>query len=220
MKNIVVVAPHPDDETLGCGGTLLKHIDNGDSVHWVIVSGMTDELYSNEQINIRSREIKKVSDLFGFKSTHKLNYPVSKLETVPKDIIIKKLGDLFSLIEAEVIYTVFRNDAHSDHRIVFDCVLSATKTFRHPSIRKFLSFETISETEFSNPFASGFRPNVFVNIEKYLEQKIEIFSVYESEIGKFPFPRSPEAIRSLTSLRGVQSGCKAAEAFMLIKEIK
>ncbi len=219
MKSIVIVAPHPDDEVLGCGGTILKHIDNGDEVHWIIVSGMDTKSFSKEQIKKRSDEITKVSKLFGFKSTYKLDYPTSKLDQIPKNEIINKFGNLFESLRAEVIYTVFRNDAHSDHKVVFDSVVSATKSFRCPSVKKLLSFETISETDFSNPMKDPFRPNLFINIEDYIEKKIEIMKVYESEMGEFPFPRSREAIIALSSIRGVQSRCKAAEAFILIKEI-
>ncbi len=219
MKSIVIVAPHPDDEVLGCGGTILKHIDNGDEVHWIIVSGMDTKSFTKEQIKKRSDEITKVSKLFGFKSTHKLDYPTSKLDQIPKNEIINKFGNLFESLRAEVIYTVFRNDAHSDHKVVFDSVVSATKSFRCPSVKKLLSFETISETDFSNPMKDPFRPNLFINIEDYIKKKIEIMKIYESEMGEFPFPRSREAIIALSSIRGVQSRCKAAEAFILIKEI-
>ena len=143
MKSIVIVAPHPDDEVLGCGGTILKHIDNGDEVHWIIVSGMDTKSFSKEQIKKRSDEITKVSKLFGFKSTYKLDYPTSKLDQIPKNEIINKFSNLFESLRAEVIYTVFRNDAHSDHKVVFDSVVSATKSFRCPSVKKLLSFETI-----------------------------------------------------------------------------
>ncbi len=219
MSSIVVVAPHPDDEVLGCGGTILKHVDNGDEVHWLIVSSMDSKSFSEEQIKKRSDEIKEVSKLFGFKSIHKLDYPTSKLDQIPRNEIINKFGDLFNSLNAEVVYTVFRDDAHSDHKVVFDSVFSATKSFRCPSVRKLLSFETISETDFSNPMKDPFKPNVFVNIEDYIEKKIEIMNIYESEMGEFPFPRSTEAIIALSSIRGVQSRCKAAEAFILIKEI-
>ena len=220
-KNVIIISAHPDDETLGAGGTLLKHKSKGDKLFWIIGTEMSlSKSYSKDQIKSRNNEIEKVAKIYGFEKIFRLNFETSKLDSSSLIKLVPLISEIFKEVEPNIIYNLNLNDAHSDHRIVFDCVLSATKTFRHPSIRKFLSFETISETEFSNPFASGFRPNVFVNIEKYLEQKIEIFSVYESEIGEFPFPRSPEAIRSLTSLRGVQSGCKAAEAFMLIKEIK
>ena len=109
----------------------------------------------------------------------------------------------------------------ADHSVVSDALMSASKSFRHPSVKRVLAFETLSETEFSlRVDEEHFRPNVFVNIEKYINQKIEIMGQFKSEMGDFPFPRSAEAIQALAKYRGVQAGCKSAEAFMLLKEIR
>ena len=220
MSTILVIAPHPDDETLGCGGTLLRHISEGDNVHWLIVTSMDSSIYTSEQMNFREKEIKQVNEMYGFTSTTQLGYPASCLDQVPTNDIVQKLSDAIKKINPHTIYTVFRNDAHSDHQVVFDSLMSATKSFRNPGIKKIMSFETLSETDFSNPLKNGFRPNIFINIEDFLQRKLEILSVFDSEMGDFPFPRSPEAIKSLAAIRGVQATSKAAEAFILIKEIK
>ena len=107
---------------------------------------------------------------------------------------------------------------HTDHRIVFDAVIACTKWFRYPSVKRVLAYETLSETDFSLNTNGRFYPNYFINISGYLEKKIELMSIYISEIAKFPFPRSYEAIRALATLRGAASGYIAAEAFQLLKE--
>lgn len=218
---VAVIAPHPDDETLGCGGTLLKHRENGDELHWIIVTGMTEHLsFSPERIAKRNTEIEMVSQQYAFKTVHQLGFPTTQLDHMPMGDIVEKIGNVFREIQPNIVYLPYRGDVHTDHAVVFDAVISCTKWFRYPSINRILAYETLSETEFGlNPDVNGFRPNVFVNIESHLEKKIEIMRTFESEVGEFPFPRSDDAIRALAALRGAAAGCKAAEAFMLLKEI-
>ena len=221
MKKVLVVAPHADDEALGCAGTILRHIAEGDEVYWLLVTELSLESgFSKQQIDERQKEIADITQLFDFKQRLDLKFPPAKLDTIPQTDIICALAEAIDALQPEVIYTVFGNDVHSDHRITFDCLLSASKSFRHPSIKKILAYETLSETDFSSNITGlGFQPNVFTNIEDYLDKKLQIISRYQSEIADFPFPRSLKAITALAHLRGVQANCKAAEAFMLIKEI-
>ncbi|HBY86098.1 MAG TPA: GlcNAc-PI de-N-acetylase [Colwellia sp.] len=221
-KNILIVAPHADDETLGCGGTVLRAISEGHNVHWLLVTGMSVESgFSQEQIETRKNEIDKVSTMYGFTSTHELMLAPAMLETLPKGDIIGPILSVVNLVKPEDIYTVFRNDAHSDHEIVFDAVMSASKSFRHPFIKRVLAYETMSETDFGmKPGDGGFRPNVFIDITPHLSKKLDILEEFKSETGEFPFPRSRKALESLACVRGVQANCNAAEAFMLLKEIQ
>jgi LmbE family N-acetylglucosaminyl deacetylase len=221
MKKILVVAPHADDESLGCGGTILKHIANGDEVYWLLVTGMSKETgFTELQIETRRVEISKVIESYNITETFQLRLPPAKLDILALADVVGAISDVVNQVQPEVVYTVYRNDAHSDHEVVFDAVMSATKSFRYPFVKRVLAYETISETDFSmKPEDPGFRPNVFVNIEKYLDKKLNILNIFESEMGVFPFPRSLKAIRSLAYLRGVQSNCEAAESFMLLKEI-
>jgi N-acetylglucosamine malate deacetylase 1 len=221
MKTVLVVAPHADDETLGCGGTLLKLKAQGCEIHWLLVTEMTVEGgFPSAQVDERNREISFVSEEYGFTQVHRLGFPTSQLDVIAKSALIGAISSVVSEIRPEIVYTVFRDDAHSDHEVVFDAVTSATKTFRHPYVKRTLAYETVSETDFSlKPGQSAFKPNVFVNIEGYIEKKINIMNIFRSEIGEFPFPRSPKAIAALASIRGVQAGCFSAEAFMLLKEV-
>lgn len=221
MKTVLVVAPHADDETLGCGGTILKLVDKGCQVHWVLVTEMTSDAgFSEKQIQARKSEIRKVSTAYGLAATHELKLPSARLETLSKGDVIGPISQIVNQVKPEMVFTVYRNDAHSDHEIVFDAVMSATKSFRYPFIKKVLAYETISETDFGmKPEDGGFKPNVFVDIAGYLDSKLEILEIFESEVHEFPFPRSRKALEALAYVRGAQCNAEAAEAFMLIKEI-
>jgi len=221
-KIVAVVAPHPDDETLGCSGTLLKHLERGDHVHWIIFTSISTDLgFAEERIRVREKEINLVAKSYGFTGTHLLNFPTMHLDRVPKAELVSALGALVKQLGVHTLYIPYRNDAHSDHAAVFDACAACTKTFRYPSIRSVRVYETLSETEYGvKPEDSGFRPNLFVDISSFLEKKLEIMSIFESEMAPFPFPRSDIALRALAQLRGTQCGAFAAEAFMLLKEIE
>lgn len=219
-ERILVVAPHPDDETLGCGGALLRHKSEQDELHWLIITGMqVDFGFSQEQVQRRECEIQEVVKSYDFSSVNNLRLPTTKLDTLSIGELISNISQVFQDVQPEALYLPYRGDAHTDHQIVFDAVTACTKWFRHPSIRRVLAYETLSETDLSlNPDANGFRPNVFVNITSFLEEKLAIMETYATETGEFPFPRSGQALRALAALRGVACGYQAAEGFMLLKE--
>ena len=221
MKDVLVVAPHADDESLGCGGTILRHIAEGERVHWLLVTGMTvSHGYTGESVEKRKQEIAAVAKEYSFSSVHELNFIPAALDTLSLGDVIAEVSKVVTKIRPEVVYAPYRNDAHSDHAVVYDAVLSSTKSFRYPFVKKVLAYETISETDFGlKPEDGGFRANVYVDISDYLRRKLEILNIYESEMGEFPFPRSDKALESLAALRGVQSNTCAAEAYMLIKEV-
>jgi N-acetylglucosamine malate deacetylase 1 len=220
MKRVLVVSPHPDDETLGCGGTILRHIAEGDEVHWLNITGISQEHgFSQEKILERAAEIEEVRTQYRMTSLNDLGFPTTKLDQLPLGDIIGKISDIFTAVKPEILYLPYRYDIHSDHKVVFDAVAACTKWFRYPSVKRVLAYETLSETDFQIPLnQSGFTPNVFIDIEKYIEKKIDIFMVYRSEVGEFPFPRSERAVRALATVRGAASGYKAAEGFILLRE--
>lgn len=212
---VLVIAPHPDDETLGCGGTLLKHGEAGDELHWVVVT-RTENRYKFTKK--REGEKKKVAELYGFKTVTNLGFYTTRTDTVPLSEMVGSLTEVFRKINPEILYVPFRYDIHTDHQFVFDSAASCMKWFRFPSLKKIMIYETISETEFNMRSQNNFSPNVFVNIEEYIDKKIQIMGIYSDEMGLFPFPRSEENIRALATYRGASSGFRAAEAFMLLKE--
>ena len=132
--------------------------------------------------------------------------------------LVAGISEAFRSFEPEEVFAPHPSDVHTDHRMVFDAAASCTKWFRYPSVKRVLAYETLSETDFGLGTDQGFRPNVFVDIEPYLDDKLRAMDIYESELGVFPFPRSHEAIRALAALRGAASGFKAAEAFELLRE--
>ncbi len=205
---------------MGCGGTILKHKKAGDAIHWLIVTAMFEnEGFSKKRVRQRKKEIAKVSQAYGFKSIHELDFPTSQLDQVPLKDIIAKVGDVFHKIKPEWVYVPNRSDSHSDHYYVFKAVLSCCKWFRFGSIKKVLMYETISETEFSPSLTENvFVPNSFSDISPYLKKKLEILKIYRSEIGAVPFPRSIVNVKSLSAFRGAMSGCAFAESFYIIKE--
>ena len=220
MQNkTLIVAPHPDDEVLGAGGTLLRRKAEGAAVAWVIVTAATTSLgYSDEKIKQRAKEIQCITSFFDFDSVHELNFPTTQLDKIPTSDLVTAVSDVFNLFEPDEVFVPHPADVHTDHGAVFDAVASCTKWFRYPSIKRVLAYETLSETDFGFNVKQGFRPNFFVDIEPYLEDKLQALDIYVSEVGKFPFPRSHEAIRALAAVRGVASGFKAAEAFELLRE--
>jgi LmbE family N-acetylglucosaminyl deacetylase len=125
---------------------------------------------------------------------------------------------VFKTFQPEEVLVPHRGDVHSDHRVIFDVVSACCKWFRYPSVRRVMAYETVSETEASLARELAFLPNVFVDIGDFLEQKLDIMSVYQSELGAFPFPRSHEAVRALAQWRGASAGYNAAEAFELLRE--
>ena len=222
MKKIIVVSAHPDDETLGVGGTLLKHKKDGDEINWLIVTNISVEFgFTKDRVESRQDEINKVAEKFGFKNVYKLDFPTMKLTDRELNQIIPLISDIFMDIQPEFIFVMNRSDAHSDHRIVFDAVMACTKSFRYPFVKGVLMYECISETEFAPALPERvFIPNYFVDISDYLDQKLEIMSIFESEMDLHPFPRSFDNIRALAHFRGATSGVKYAEAFQVIRIIE
>jgi LmbE family N-acetylglucosaminyl deacetylase len=214
---ILVIAPHPDDETLGAGGFLLRARAAGRAIHWLIVTGITEQDWPIEKVVRRETEIDTVAKAFGFAGVHRLNLPSAKLETLPLGEIIGRIGKVVNTIKPEMILIPHRGDAHSDHHVVHAAATACAKWFRYPSVRSTLVYETLSETDAGLFSSDPFVPNVFVDISEQLEEKLHITTMFNDEIGEFPFPRSLDAIRALAMTRGAASGTRAAEAFILLR---
>ncbi len=217
----LVVAPHPDDEILGPGGTLLRRKSEGGTVGWLVVTAMaSSQVVDQRKIQARQKEIDNVRSGLGIdqKDTWFFNYPTTLLDTIPLRDIVMSISRAIREFEPEEILVPFWGDAHSDHRVVFDAVAACTKWFRYPFIKRVLAYETLSETDASIGHRDVFNPNVFIDISDWLDEKIRILKFYGTELGEFPFPRSEAAVRALSQVRGVASGFVAAEGFMLLRE--
>lgn len=218
MKNkILIIAVHPDDETLGCGGTLLKHKAYGDDAHWLICTTIDQSHSYYEQ---REKELQLVSDAYGFDGVHNLRLKTMQVDEYSMSELIGKISNVINELKPNIIYLPFKGDVHSDHRKIFEASYSCTKSFRYPFVKKIYMIETLSETEFSpSTKEDSFIPNVFVDISEHMEKKIEIMKMFESEIAPHPFPRSERNLRALATFRGATAGCDYAESFVLLKEI-
>jgi LmbE family N-acetylglucosaminyl deacetylase len=222
MNKVLVVAVHADDETLGCGGTLLKHKAQGDEIYWLLLTGPTHNhpsQFTDERIQTRKEIVDCIRDAYGFDGLEYLELPTQLLHTLDLRDIIKKISEVFKRIQPNVIYTMFANDVHSDHRVAFDAVYSCTKSFRYPFIEKIYMMEALSETEFALSVpAKTFIPNVFVDITDFIDRKLEIMQMYPKEVMQEPYPRSLSSIKALARVRGSRAGVMYAEAFQLLYE--
>ena len=220
MKDLLVVGVHPDDETLGCGGVLLRNIAKRNPVHWLLITSVSQEGgFSEEDVHRQQEIVETVNNAYPFSSFTWLKFPTTKVDTIPQRELVNAIATVFEKVRPYTVILPFYNDPHSDHQYVFSAGYSCTKSFRYPSIHRILMMETPSETDFASPFpAGGFIPNFFVDITEFMGKKKEILSLYSSELGKHPFPRSSLGIEALATLRGASTGSLYAEAFMLLKE--
>ena len=228
MKKVLVLAVHPDDETLGCGATLFKHKSNNDEIHWLIATeliGMqkgSKKIEANNKsiINKRKNEIDKVSNLYGFSSVNYLNIPTTKVDKYSISDLVSKISTVINKVKPQIVYLPFKGDIHSDHQHIFNAALSCTKTFRYPFIEKIYMMETLSETEFSLSVKDeSFIPNTFNDVTNFIDLKVQAMKLYEGEYGTHPFPRSIKNIEALATYRGATAGFEYAESFMLVKEV-
>lgn len=212
MDKVLVVAVHPDDETLGCGGTILKHISNGDNVSCVFVTS------GNESQKII---VEKVAKAYGFESVFYLGVPELSLTDNSLNDVIPALAKVIKTVEPDVLYIPNRTDVHSDHRVVFEACLPFTKQFRYPFIKEVYMMEVLSETDFIPAISSlAFVPNTFVDITPFMEKKMEIMSLYDSEVMDEVYPRSDSSIRAQNRTRGSRIGVMYAEAFVQLMRIE
>lgn len=217
---VLVVSPHADDETLGAGGSILKYKKQGHEVVWLNVTDMKEEYgYSRERISERQEEIQRVKQAYNIDAFYNLELKPAGLDQYSKSMIVQKMADIFETVQPEIVILPYGYDVHSDHKIVFEAALACAKVFRCTCIRKILCMEIISETDYAVS-ENGFVPNYYVNIDDYIEQKIKVAQLYQSEVKAAPFPRNVDSIRGLAQYRGAAAGAKYAEAFRVIKIIE
>ncbi len=212
MKKVCVVSVHPDDETLGCGGTILKHLDKGDEVTCLLVTNGNQE---------QMKVWKQVKELYNFTHTIELNLPELDLFDMSLNTLIPQISEIFNKIQPQILYIPNRSDAHSDHKAIYQVVAACTKTFRYPFIEKILMCEVISETDFALPlYENVFIANYFVDITNEYIRKEEILKCYKSELLPYPMTRNVSSMKALNRYRGSQINVEYAEAFMAIKQIE
>jgi len=218
-KNILVVAAHPDDEVLGCGGTIAIHVENGDNVNVIFFSdGVTSRNSNIGNLNIDKRKHASIAacKILGVNNTHFLGFPDNRLDTIPLLDLVQDLECVISKIKPSVIYTHHAGDLNIDHKIVHQTVMTACRPQPNCTVREIYSFEVLSSTEWSSPsLDSFFMPNKYVNISSVLDLKLLALDEYNEEMRDFPHSRSIKSVISLANFRGASMGMVAAEAFKI-----
>ena len=218
-RRTLVFAPHPDDELLGVGGTLLQRKARGGQTALVLMTHIdVAHGWATEDIAKKEMQIKESAQFIGFDAVHRLAFPSTRLDELPLRILVDAVSQVIKNYQPHEVFVPHWADIHSDHRVTFDAVASAVKWFRYPSVERVLAYETLSETEFSLRPDRQFRPNVYIDISAHLDSKLAALKIYHAELGPFPFPRSAEAVRALAMVRGSAAGFHAAEAFELLRE--
>ncbi len=215
---VLVIAPHPDDEILGVGGTIAKHAAAGNQVHVLTVSGHMPPLYAEEHYRRTLEEAGKAHAVVGAASSRFLDIPATMLGDVPVHVLNGRIAEVIREIAPAIVLVPYP-DRHVDHRIVFESAMVGTRPVGvGAGIRLVAAYETLSETHWNAPHIEpNFTPNWISDISATLETKLAALRCYESQVQAFPGPRSLEAVAALATFRGTQAGFAAGEAFQVVR---
>jgi LmbE family N-acetylglucosaminyl deacetylase len=224
--NFLVIASHPDDEVLGCGGTIARLANEGHQVEILILGEGVTSRYKSAQ-EARSGELEslhaqalQVGEFLGAKHVSLAGLPDNRFDSIPLLEIVRIIEEKVASFRPEVVYTQHGGDLNIDHVQTFRATMTATRPMKGGYVRKLLSYEVASSSEWAfGCFEPVFQPNVFCDISSTLEKKIKAMEMYEGEARSAPHPRSPEALSAQATARGASAGLKAAEAFTLIREV-
>ncbi|MBW0167192.1 MAG: PIG-L family deacetylase [Vulcanococcus sp.] len=225
--SVLVVAAHPDDEVLGCGGTIARHADAGDQVHVLIVAeGATsrqvqrDRDQLTEVLSDLAMAAKRAGTILGAKDVELLHLPDNRLDSLDRLDLIKRIEEPIERLKPQVVYVHHAGDVNVDHRRLHEALITACRPTPGQAARRLLSFEVASSTEWQPPgSAPAFQPNWFVDISAHWKRKREALEAYASEMRPWPHARSIEALEHLARWRGAQVGVEAAEAFCLLRQL-
>lgn len=227
IERALVIAAHPDDEVLGCGGTMARLAAAGSEVRVVILGeGITSRHARREQADPRQlAELRRASAaagaLLGARAVRARDFPDNRFDSVPLLEVVKAIEEELAGFAPDTVFTQHGGDLNIDHAVTFRAALIAARPLPGSGVKRVLAYEVASSTEWAfDRFAPRFEPNVFFDIAATLDRKLEAMRVYESESRAFPHPRSPEALRAQAARRGSQVGVAAAEAFALVREVR
>jgi N-acetylglucosamine malate deacetylase 1 len=221
-RRVLVIGAHPDDEVLGAGGTIARHVQEGDEVCVLI---LTDGVTSHHnETALQKAAARSACRALGTTDVRFVDLPDQRLDGLPLLEVIRPISAVIKDLRPDVVYTHHRGDANQDHRTAFAATLVATRPFGDNPVQRLLCYEVASSTEWGPPFAEwAFLPTVYVDISQTLETKIRAFEAYRdtfvSEVRVFPHPRSPEGVRVYALHHGIAAGMRAAEAFVLVREL-
>ncbi len=226
-QRVLVVAAHPDDEVLGCGGTIARHGDAGDQVQLLIVAeGATsrqqqrDRGEATEELSALAQAAQQAGEILGAQGVELLDLPDNRLDSLDRLDLIKQIEERIERHQPQVVYLHHAGDVNVDHRRLHEAVVTACRPTPGHSVRRLLSFEVASSTEWQPPSsAPAFQPNWFVDISAQWPRKREALAAYASEMRPWPHARSIEAVEHLVRWRGAQVGVEAAEAFCLLRQL-
>jgi LmbE family N-acetylglucosaminyl deacetylase len=225
MMKILIVVAHPDDEVIGCGGTIAKLTPNNTVTTLILGEGITSRSIPRHEkdsaLSVLRKQCKNANSLLGVKNVTFNHFPDNKFDSIPLLNIIKSVEVLIKKIQPDEIFTHHYGDLNIDHRITYHAVLTATRPLKDNPIKKIFTFEVLSSTEWNIASAATmFTPNTWVNISDTLQKKLDAMQEYSGEIRPYPHPRSIEGIKILASKRGLEVGVPYAEAFHLIRSIE
>lgn len=208
---VLIIASHFDDEIIGCGGTLAKHIKKGDKVYVVFACGKVTDYIDRGFIETRKKHAKKVADLMGIEYIYILDFPLIMLDTIPQYQIVCELEKVIFKVKPDIIYTHNPYDINSDHRVLCEATLVWCRPVKNDFTREIYFYETFGST-------NGFQPNYYVDISNEMDKKVEALSVYTTEINVQT--RTIDTIRNVASYRGMEINVSYAEAFSVYRSIK
>lgn len=224
-RTIVILAAHPDDEALGCGGTIAKLADEGATIH---VAFLADGVLSRAdgadsqqaELTARRAAAQKACDILGVKSVSFGDFPDNRMDTIALLDIIKPIETLFDAYRPDTVFTHHAGDMNIDHQRIHEAVATACRPQRGHPVKTLLCFEVPSSTEWQLPgSAPTFSPNWFVDISETLDRKLAALNAYAAELRDWPHPRSRRAVEHLAHWRGATVGLDAAEAFILGRQL-
>lgn len=221
MNRILVIAPHPDDEIIGVGGTIAKRAAHGDSVFVCVITKGVEPLFAAELVSRTRQECCEADRLLGVRETIFLDFPAVMLETVPRYELNGKISEVVQRIKPNEVYIPHRGDMQLDHQMVVDAAMVALRPKYQHVVKRIYAYETLSETGWNIPnTVNEFIPTVYEDISDYIDAKLSAMRLFETQLEPFPAARSIGAIEALARYRGTTVGVTAAESFVLIREIK
>lgn len=220
IERALVIAPHPDDEVLGCGGTIARLAAMGRHVEILIATCGQPPQFDADQVERVRAEARRAHATLGAAHTHFLDLPAAALDRMARAEINQAIATVIRESRPDALFLPFVGDLHFDHQLIFDAAMVAARPIGTDYPRRILAYETVSETNWAAPYlAPSFQPNLFVDISEYIGRKIEAFGQFESQVRQFPNERSFETLQALAQVRGSCVSRQAAEAFVLIREV-
>jgi LmbE family N-acetylglucosaminyl deacetylase len=220
IERLAVIAPHPDDEVLGCGGTIARCASEGAEVHVIFATTGVPHLASNEEHELLRAEARAAHVGLGVARTHFLDLPAARLDTLPQAEVNRAVAAILQAVVPDTVLMPFVGDIHFDHQVLFSSTLVATRPTQVNYPKRLWAYETLSETNWNAPYVTpSFEPMLFVDIASSLDRKLAAMKAYRSQIRIFPHERSVEAIEALARLRGATVHRQAAEAFVLLRSV-